>query len=79
MRNEIIQMMTEEEKTMLFQSMSAAVTLQGVLCEYDVDLAYNILQGGNLESYDEELKVVETKIKELEPIVKAFTKLILNK
>jgi hypothetical protein len=77
MRKEIIDLMTTEEREVLLESIRSSVTLYHCLRNYEIDMAYNILEDGNLEDEDEEEKVVLAKIDRLEKVVKTFLSLTL--
>ena len=49
MRKEILDLMTTEEREVLLEAINASVILYHCLRNYDTELAYNILEDGNLE------------------------------
>ena len=74
MRKEILDLMTTEEREVVLEAINSSITLYSCLREYDTELAYNILEGGNLENVEEEEKVVLQKLDKLEKVVNTFRK-----
>ena len=72
MRKEIFDLMTTEEKEVLFEAMGSSITLYSCLREYDIEVAYNMIEGGNLEDEDEEEKVVLEKLDRLEKVFETY-------
>jgi hypothetical protein len=83
MRKEILDLMTNEEREMYIKALSCSVILYKSVSEYDTELSYNILNGGNLDPDEEDSAELEEKmvvefLNGIEPLMNEFKMMIKN-